>query len=141
MATEARKEERLLGKKMRKAIKRLSKNLDEMRVENRELVEGLTERMIEALERQAESNRDLTQTLESYLNALDRSESSSRGDAGDSVSSKEDQEQETLNEQGEPEATEAAERRAHELGVDLSAVKGTGSGGLVLVKDVEEAAG
>jgi hypothetical protein len=38
------------------------------------------------------------------------------------------------------EATEAAERRARELGVRLSDVKGTGAGGRVLVKDVEEAA-
>lgn len=37
-------------------------------------------------------------------------------------------------------ATEAAERRAAELGVRLSDVKGTGAGGRVVVKDVEEAA-
>ena len=60
-----------MGKKMRKAIKRLSKDLDEMREENRELVEGLAERLTEALERQAESNRVLTETLESYLKSLD----------------------------------------------------------------------
>jgi hypothetical protein len=36
--------------------------------------------------------------------------------------------------------TEAAERRARELGVRLSDVKGTGAGGRVLVKDVEAAA-
>jgi hypothetical protein len=37
-------------------------------------------------------------------------------------------------------ATEAAERRAGELGVRLSEVKGTGAGGRILVQDVEEAA-
>jgi Chaperone of endosialidase/e3 binding domain len=37
-------------------------------------------------------------------------------------------------------ATEAAERRAGELGVRLSEVKGTGAGGRILVSDVEEAA-
>jgi hypothetical protein len=41
---------------------------------------------------------------------------------------------------GGVDATEAAERRAGELGVRLSGVKGTGAGGRVLVKDVEEAA-
>lgn len=41
---------------------------------------------------------------------------------------------------GGVEATEAAERRAGELGVRLSDVKGTGAGGRVVVKDVEEAA-
>jgi pyruvate/2-oxoglutarate dehydrogenase complex dihydrolipoamide acyltransferase (E2) component len=40
----------------------------------------------------------------------------------------------------EVEATPAAERRAEELGVDLSRVKGTGSGGRIIVKDVQDAA-
>jgi len=38
------------------------------------------------------------------------------------------------------EATEAARRRANETGVKLSRVKGTGSGGRILVKDVKRAA-
>jgi pyruvate/2-oxoglutarate dehydrogenase complex dihydrolipoamide acyltransferase (E2) component len=45
---------------------------------------------------------------------------------------------------GEPKsrvkATPAAERRAEELGVDLSRVEGTGSGGRITVKDVQSAA-
>ena len=41
---------------------------------------------------------------------------------------------------GEVDATEAAERKARELGVQLSEVKGTGSGGRVVVRDVEKAA-
>jgi pyruvate/2-oxoglutarate dehydrogenase complex dihydrolipoamide acyltransferase (E2) component len=41
---------------------------------------------------------------------------------------------------GGVDATEAAERRAGELGVRLSEVKGTGAGGRILIKDVEEAA-
>ncbi len=40
----------------------------------------------------------------------------------------------------EVEATEAAERRADELEVDLTAVEGSGAEGRVLVEDVEEAA-
>jgi pyruvate/2-oxoglutarate dehydrogenase complex dihydrolipoamide acyltransferase (E2) component len=36
----------------------------------------------------------------------------------------------------EPKASDAARRKAEELGVDLSQVEGTGSGGLVTVKDV-----
>jgi pyruvate/2-oxoglutarate dehydrogenase complex dihydrolipoamide acyltransferase (E2) component len=38
------------------------------------------------------------------------------------------------------EATPAAERRAEQLGVDLSQVRGTGSGGRITVKDVQSAA-
>jgi pyruvate/2-oxoglutarate dehydrogenase complex dihydrolipoamide acyltransferase (E2) component len=37
-------------------------------------------------------------------------------------------------------ATPAAERKAEDLGVDLSEVEGTGSGGRITVKDVTEAA-
>jgi pyruvate/2-oxoglutarate dehydrogenase complex dihydrolipoamide acyltransferase (E2) component len=38
-------------------------------------------------------------------------------------------------------ASDAARRRAEEMGVDLSQIEGTGSGGLVTVKDVTSAAG
>jgi pyruvate/2-oxoglutarate dehydrogenase complex dihydrolipoamide acyltransferase (E2) component len=37
-------------------------------------------------------------------------------------------------------ATPAAERKAEDLGVDLSQIEGTGSGGRITVKDVTEAA-
>ena len=40
----------------------------------------------------------------------------------------------------EPEATEAAVRRARELGVDLSNLRGTGAGGRIVVRDVTRAA-
>ncbi|HET7270370.1 MAG TPA: E3 binding domain-containing protein [Rubrobacter sp.] len=40
----------------------------------------------------------------------------------------------------EPEATEAARKKARDLGVDLSGVDGTGSGGRILVRDVTKAA-
>ena len=41
---------------------------------------------------------------------------------------------------GEPEATDAAARRARELGVDLSGLQGTGAGGRIVVRDVTRAA-
>ena len=40
----------------------------------------------------------------------------------------------------EPDATEAARNKARELGVDLSDLEGTGSGGRILVRDVVKAA-
>jgi pyruvate/2-oxoglutarate dehydrogenase complex dihydrolipoamide acyltransferase (E2) component len=42
---------------------------------------------------------------------------------------------------GEPNATDAARRKAEQLGIDLSQVEGTGAGGRILVRDVNEAAG
>ena len=41
---------------------------------------------------------------------------------------------------GEPDATEAARRKAEELGIDLSKVEGTGSDGRILLKDIKKAA-
>jgi pyruvate/2-oxoglutarate dehydrogenase complex dihydrolipoamide acyltransferase (E2) component len=43
-------------------------------------------------------------------------------------------------ERGEPEATEAARNKARELGVDLSGLEGTGSGGRIIVRDVVKGA-
>jgi large subunit ribosomal protein L20 len=43
-------------------------------------------------------------------------------------------------EEVEVNATEAAERKAEELGVDITTVEGTGQGGRVVVGDVDEAA-
>jgi len=40
----------------------------------------------------------------------------------------------------EAQATPAAERKAEDLGVDLSQIEGTGSGGRITVKDVTDAA-
>jgi pyruvate/2-oxoglutarate dehydrogenase complex dihydrolipoamide acyltransferase (E2) component len=48
--------------------------------------------------------------------------------------------QEEAESHGEPEATEAATRRARELGVDLSGLQGTGAGGRIVVRDVARAA-
>src|ERR671912_2806920 len=39
-------------------------------------------------------------------------------------------------ESGEPEATKSARKRAEELGIDLSGLEGTGSGGRIVVRDV-----
>ena len=47
---------------------------------------------------------------------------------------------EATDESAEVEATDAAERRAEELDVDLARVEGSGAEGRVLVEDVEEAA-
>ena len=50
------------------------------------------------------------------------------------------QQQEAEAQEEEPDATEAAKRKAQELGVDLSQVEGTGAEGRTTVKDVTSAA-
>ena len=47
---------------------------------------------------------------------------------------------ERITEQGELDATDAARREAGKLGVDLTEVEGTGSGGRIIISDVFEAA-
>jgi pyruvate/2-oxoglutarate dehydrogenase complex dihydrolipoamide acyltransferase (E2) component len=47
---------------------------------------------------------------------------------------------EDAEDRGEPDATEAARNKARELGVELSGLEGTGSGGRILVRDVVKAA-
>jgi pyruvate/2-oxoglutarate dehydrogenase complex dihydrolipoamide acyltransferase (E2) component len=39
----------------------------------------------------------------------------------------------------EPRATNAARRKAEELGVDLSDIQGSGAGGLITIRDVVQA--
>jgi large subunit ribosomal protein L20 len=48
--------------------------------------------------------------------------------------------EEAAEEEGKVHATEAAERKAQELGVDLSTVEGTGKDGRITVGDVDKAA-
>lgn len=72
-------------------------------------------------------------TLNRALEALGSNPQFMDGSARRTAENASDRKSHTLN------ATEAAGRRAHELGLDLSEVKGTGSGGRILVKDVVRA--
>ena len=100
-----------MAKKTKKTLKKLSKAVEELQDQNEEL----SERLNLALKEQSEAIDTLAQKLESRL------------DSGEQ-------------EDEEPEATDAAERKADELDVELTEVEGTGSEGRILVKDVEGAA-
>ena len=71
-------------------------------------------------------------------------EQNSMRSAGSSTDNDESAAEEAVEEESEvqatPAATPAATRKAKELGTDLSMVEGTGSGGRITVKDVENAA-
>ncbi|CAN5838445.1 hypothetical protein BH23ACT11_BH23ACT11_20850 [soil metagenome] len=103
-----------MAKNTKKKIKQLSKAVEKLQEQN----EQLSERLTRALEDQAQEIREVRAAT-----ALERvdSDGSSRAEA--------------------LEVTEAAERRAAELDVNLSEVDGTGAQGRILVKDVEEATG
>lgn len=135
-----------MAKKADKAAKSLAKELKKLRKENEQLAKSL-ERVRED---QAESRKEIMALLEERLTVPGPDEAEERTDHdenggfvtaetpdGEDPEASADTQQEVLE---ELEITDAAKRRAKELGVDPTEAKGTGSGGRVLVKDVEAAA-
>ncbi len=142
-----------MAKKLDKAVKELAKEVKKLRKENEKLAQTLGK----TREDQAESNRKVLALLDERLpvggTGADDAEDHLHDENGGFVTAEtasEGGDEEALeassadtqqDQQEEPEVTEAAKRRAEELGVDPTGVKGTGSGGRVLVKDVEAASG
>ena len=111
-----------MAKKKDKALKSLEKDVAKLRKRNDKLAEAIEKTQ----EDQAAAYKELRSLLEERLPVqslvpVEQEDDSRDGDE-------------------EPEATEAAARRAGELGIDLSSAKGTGARGRILVKDVEAAA-
>jgi pyruvate/2-oxoglutarate dehydrogenase complex dihydrolipoamide acyltransferase (E2) component len=148
-----------VAKKSDKALQDLAKELKKLRKEN----EKLAKTVGTMREDQAEYHRKVLALIDERLAASDSgadetedrshdenggfvtAETAEVGD-GDVPEASADAQQAHGEDHGEdhgeePEITEAAKRRARELGVDPTGVEGTGSGGRVLVKDVEAAAG
>jgi pyruvate/2-oxoglutarate dehydrogenase complex dihydrolipoamide acyltransferase (E2) component len=146
-----------VAKKTDKALNELAKELKKLRKENEKLAKAVGTMR----EDHAEYSRKVLALIEERLDARDAdageadageaedhphdenggfvtAETAAEGGDGDVPEASADAQQDRGE---EPEVTEAAKRRAEELGVDPSDVKGTGSGGRVLVKDVEAAAG
>ncbi len=113
-----------MAKKTDKALKDLTKELKKLRTQNDKLAAELEK----TREDQAGSHQEILALLEDRLPTRDAEPEEPQDRSTDSGV-----------EEG-PEVTDAAARRAKELGVDPSGVKGTGSGGRVLVWDVEAAA-
>lgn len=89
-------------------------------------------------------------TIESALAAIEQNpgllDGSSRGEnrgllelEGSAATPRQREDAQRAETSAEVEATDAARRKAEDLGVDLSQVEGTGSGGRVLVRDVQKA--
>jgi pyruvate/2-oxoglutarate dehydrogenase complex dihydrolipoamide acyltransferase (E2) component len=143
-----------MGKKTRKAIEELSESVTKTQKRNAKLFEEWAEKIVEALEEQTESNREMTRTLQLYLGtkegeqqqAEETEETRSPSAQYEEQSSAQYERdsgagQESATEQvADQEATDAAERKAEELEVDLDEVEGTGSSGRIVVGDVEKAA-
>lgn len=141
-----------MAKKSDKALQDLAKELKKLRKENEKLSKALGTMR----EDQAEYHQKVLTLIEERLAApdpaADDTEDHSHDENGGFVTAEtaEDgdvpeasagaQQDQGEDRQEEPEVTDAAKRRAKELGVDPTTVEGTGSGGRVLVKDVEAAA-
>lgn len=111
-----------MAKKKDKALKSLEKDVAKLRKRNDKLAEAIEK----TREDQAAAYKELRSLLEARLPAQDAAPVEREDDSHDGDE--------------ESEATEAAARRAGELGIDLSSAKGTGASGRILVKDVEAAA-
>jgi pyruvate/2-oxoglutarate dehydrogenase complex dihydrolipoamide acyltransferase (E2) component len=140
-----------VAKKSDKALQDLAKELKKLRKENEKLAKAVGTMR----EDQAEYHRKVLDLIEERLSApdsgADETEDHSHDENGGFVTAETAEARdgdvpetsaEAQQDHGEgPEVTDAAKRRAKELGVDPTTVEGTGSGGRVLVKDVEAAAG
>ena len=138
-----------MAKKSDKALQDLAKELKKLRKENEKLAKAVGTMR----EDQAEYHRKVLDLIEERLSAYDsgadETEDHSHDENGGFVTAETaeagdvpEASAEAQQAHGEePEVTDAAKRRAKELGVNPTSVEGTGSGGRVLVKDVEAAAG
>jgi len=103
-----------MAKKADKALKNLQKDVSKLRKQNDKLAKALEE----VREDQAEALQEIRDLLE---------ERGTAQEVGPVESPQEDHPPDGEAEEG-PEVTEAAQRRAKELDVDLTGLKGTGSG-------------
>jgi pyruvate/2-oxoglutarate dehydrogenase complex dihydrolipoamide acyltransferase (E2) component len=110
-----------MARKKGKALKSLEKDVAKLRKRNDRLARAIEKTQ----EDQAAAYRELRSLLEERLPLRGPSPVEHEDDSRDGGEN--------------PEATEAAARRAEELGIELSSAKGTGARGRILVKDVEAA--
>jgi len=108
-----------MAKKKDKALKSLEKDVAKLRKRNDKLAEAIEK----TREDQAAAYKELRSLLDERLPVQDSNSGEQEDDSRDGDE--------------KPGATEAAARRAGELGINLSSAKGTGARGRILVTDVE----
>jgi pyruvate/2-oxoglutarate dehydrogenase complex dihydrolipoamide acyltransferase (E2) component len=103
-------------------------------------VHAILTQALDALDNNPGMLQDLLRTSEETSDAL-QSPAGPIGDTPEQGAGGAAQDPETKDENGgEPKATDAARRKAEDLGINLSQVEGTGAGGRILVGDVRRAA-
>ena len=107
-------------------------------------VRAILSEALDTIDNNPEILQDITRIAEETAGTGERALEGAAGAIGEAP--EEDTAQESVSPQsakastGEPDATEAARRKAEEMGLDLSQVEGTGAGGRILLRDVKQAA-
>lgn len=104
-------------------------------------LENVREILVRTLE-SLDNNPGLVDSLAQMANDSGSTLEGTAGDLGDEEAEEDQEEdlQEPEEEAEEIEATDAARSKAEDLDVDLSQIEGTGSGGRIIARDVQQAA-
>jgi pyruvate/2-oxoglutarate dehydrogenase complex dihydrolipoamide acyltransferase (E2) component len=100
-------------------------------------VRAILSRALDTLDNNPQMLQDLARIAEETAGTAERALEGAAGTIGEAAGGAEDPEAEDA---GEANATDAARRKAEELGINLSQVEGTGAGGRIVLNDVKKAA-
>ena len=118
--------------------------LDLKGLEAQAVLKANLENVREILVRTLDSMDNNPDLVDSLAQLAENSENTMEGEAGD-LSEEESQSRKDESPEdesvGEIEATDAARSKAEDLGMDLSQIEGTGSGGRIIARDVQQATG
>ena len=109
---------------------------------NLDNVRAILSQALDTIDNNPQILQDVARIAEETAGTDERALEGAAGAIGDTPDQEtdEDVEDRKSEDAGEPDATNAARRKAEELGIDLSQVEGTGAGGRILVRDVKKAA-
>ncbi|MGH3090088.1 MAG: E3 binding domain-containing protein [Rubrobacteraceae bacterium] len=119
----------------KKGLKKLRKAVEKLQEQN----EALAGKVEEIRESQAASREEITTLLEELRDEPEPATPTISAD--DEIVADEDGKSASEPNTKKPKATQSAERKAKELGVNLVGIEGTGSRDRITVADVEKAAG
>jgi pyruvate/2-oxoglutarate dehydrogenase complex dihydrolipoamide acyltransferase (E2) component len=106
---------------------------------NLDNVRAILSQALDTIDKNPQILEDLARIAEETAGTAERTLEGVAGTIGETPD--QEAEDQASEDAGEPDATDAARRKAEELGVDLTRIEGTGAGGRILVRDVKEAAG
>jgi pyruvate/2-oxoglutarate dehydrogenase complex dihydrolipoamide acyltransferase (E2) component len=105
---------------------------------NLDNVRAILSQALDTIDNNPQILEDLARIAEETAGTAERTLEGVAGTIGETPD--QEAEDQASEDAGEPDATDAARRKAEELGVDLTRIEGTGAGGRILVGDVRRAA-